>query len=320
LKKLIVISGATATGKTSFSLKIASLIKDEIQGLVKIINFDSLLFYKELNIGTAKPTLKERQGHEHLLIDITSAKNPMNAHQFIQLAENEINQCHKANIIPILVGGSAFYLRALIKGMYESTSISEELRSKLDQDYKENGITPFIDFLKKNDPTSIENLHENDHYRIIRAVEHYKQTGKPLSEEKKRMDELDPYDLSKAKNDWELHHIYLELPREEHWSYITRRTSQMISEGLVQEVKELLDNGFTGEEKPLQSIGYLETISFLKGEFEDDSAYSERISISTRQLAKSQRTFFKKITPKYTYHPIIDEEKLLRECKEFVLA
>ncbi len=320
MKKLIIISGATATGKTSFSLKIANLIKKEKLSQVKIINFDSLLFYKELNIGTAKPTLKEQDGHEHLLIDITTAKNPMNAHQYIQLAEKEINKCHSANIIPILVGGSAFYLRALIKGMYESTSISQELRERLDQEYKENGIKPFIEFLNKNDPASIETLHENDHYRIIRAVEHFEQTGKPLSEEKKRMDDLDPYDLSKGKNEWDLHHIYLELPREEHWSYITHRTNQMISKGLVQEVEGLLKNGFTGEEKPLQSIGYLETLSFLKGEFEDEAAFSERISISTRQLAKSQRTFFKKITPKSSYHPLKDEEKLLRECKDFILA
>jgi tRNA dimethylallyltransferase len=318
LKKLIIISGATATGKTSFSLKIADLIKNENLGSCKIINFDSLLFYKELNIGTAKPSLSERNGHEHLLIDITSAKDPINAHQYVQLAEKEILQCHNSNTIPILVGGSAFYLRALIKGMYESTSTDDQLREEVDLEYKDKGIKPIIDFLLKNDPKSMEVLHENDHYRIIRAYEYFKQTGKPLSSEKKRMDELNPYDLSTGKNGWQLHSIYLDLPKEEHWSYITQRTEAMIKAGLVQEVEELLKMGFTGTEKPLRSIGYLETLSFLKGEFKSTEDYQERISISTRQLAKSQRTFFKKITPKLSYHPLKDEEKLLKECREFI--
>lgn len=318
MKKLIIISGATATGKTSFSLKIADLIKNESLGKVKIINFDSLLFYKELNIGTAKPTLSERKDHEHLLIDITSAKAPINAHQYIQLAEKEILECHNSNIIPILVGGSAFYLRALIKGMYEAPSTDEDLRVKIDLEYKEKGIKPIIDFLSKNDPKSVEVLHQNDHYRLIRAYEFFKQTGKPLSAEKSRMDELNPYDLSTGINVWELHHIYLELPRDEHWSYITRRTEEMIEAGLVKEVEELLKDGFTGEEKPLNSIGYSETLSFIKGEFNSPKEYQERISISTRQLAKSQRTFFKKITPKLSYHPLQDEEKILHECREFI--
>lgn len=319
MKKLIIISGATATGKTEFSLKIADLIKNENLGSSKIINFDSLLFYKELNIGTAKPTLEERRGHEHLLIDIASITTPMNAHQYIELAEKEINDCHQEGSIPILVGGSAFYLRALIKGMYESCRISPELREQVDLEYKEKGIDPFISFLKKHDPKSHETLHENDHYRIIRAYEHFKQSGTPLSEEKERMDELNPYDLSLGKNDWELHHIYLELPKEEHWSYITSRTTSMIQQGLVLEVENLLKAGFTGSEKPLGSIGYTETLSFLKGEFKNEADYLERISISTRQLAKSQRTFFKKITPKSSYHPLKDELRLLAECKDFIL-
>lgn len=319
MKKLIIISGATATGKTSYSYKIADLIKNELSTEVAIINFDSLLFYKELNIGTAKPTAHELATHKHHLIDISSAKSPLNAHEYIQLAEKEIELCHEKKIIPILVGGSAFYLRALIKGMYESTTISNDLREELEKEYKENGIAPFIEFLKINDPKSMENLHENDHYRLIRAVEHFKQTGSPISLEKERMDELNPYDLSSGKHDWDLHHIYLDLPKAEHWGYITSRTKQMIDQGLVTEVENLLKDGFTGTEKPLGSIGYIETLAYLKDEFSSIEEYSERISISTRQLAKSQRTFFKKITPKYSYHPLQDEERILSECKNFVL-
>ncbi len=318
MKKLIIISGPTASGKTSYSIKIA----DEIQSKTKlkpvIINFDSLLFYKELNIGTAKPTTKERGGHPHLLIDLCSAKEPMNAHDYIQLAEEKILSCHKKGEIPILVGGSAFYLRALIKGMYESTKVSEESKQEVDQLYKAEGIKPFIDFLEKKDPETMKILHENDHYRIIRAYEHIIQTGQPFSLERKRMEALNPYDLSNGVHqDWELHHIFLDLPKEEHWSYITRRTKKMKEDGLVEEVKYLLSSGFTGEEKPLKSIGYVETLDFINSKFESEDDYLERISISTRQLAKSQRTFFKKITPKNSYHPIQDEEKILSEALEF---
>lgn len=235
------------------------------------------------------------------------------------MAEDEINKCHEAGDIPLLVGGSGFYLRALIKGMYESTTIDEKLKQEIDAEYKDQGIEPIINFLKENDPETMAHLHDNDHYRIIRAYEHIKQTGNPLSSERQRMEAKDPYDLSTgAHEDWNLHHIYLELPREEHWSYITRRTSQMIQDGLVKEVKELLENGFTGEEKPLKSIGYLETMGFIAGEFKTEEEFMERISISTRQLAKSQRTFFNKIHPKINYHPISDEVKLLSDCIDFI--
>ncbi len=272
-----------------------------------------------MNIGTAKPTKEERGEHPHLLIDICSAKEPMNAHDYIQQAENQINSCHQAGEIPILVGGSAFYLRALIKGMYESTKVDTESKKEIDSLYKEKGIKPFIEFLESKDPDTMKILHENDHYRIIRAYEHVLQTGQPFSVERKRMEALNPYDLSSGiHEDWEIHHIYLDLPKEEHWSYITRRTRQMLEDGLVGEVEKLLSSGFTGEEKPLKSIGYIETIEYLQNKFENESEYLERISISTRQLAKSQRTFFKKITPKFSYHPIKDEEEILKNAIDFV--
>lgn len=285
---------------------------------MRIINFDSLLFYKELNIGTAKPSAEERGDHPHFLIDLCSAKEPMNAHDYIQMAEAEIKKCHEDGEIPILVGGSAFYLRALIKGMYESTKIDEKLKAQIDSEYKENGIEPFISFLKEHDAETMEILHENDHYRIIRAYEHIRQTGEPFSNERKRMEANDPYDLAKGiHSDWSLHHIYLDLPKEEHWSYITGRTTSMVEGGLVEEVQDLLNSGFTGQEKPLNSIGYIETMDWINKKFESKEDYMERISISTRQLAKSQRTFFKKIHPKLTYHPLQDEAKILKEALEF---
>lgn len=253
------------------------------------------------------------------MMDICSISEPMNAHDYIEKAEAEIKKSHEAGEVPILVGGSAFYLRALIKGMYESKSIDSKLREEIDSQYKRDGISPFIDYLKEHDPETMDILHENDHYRIMRAYEHVYLTGEPFSEERKRMEALDPYDLSNGQHkDWEIHHIYLDIPKEEHWSYITGRTSSMIKNGLVEEVKNLLDSGFSGNEKPLKSIGYIETLDWIGGKFDSEEDYMERISISTRQLAKSQRTFFKKIHPKSSYHPLEDAEKILEEALKFI--
>ena len=203
--------------------------------------------------------------------------------------------------------------------MYKSQSIDQKLRDEINQDYETNGIEPVRDFLKKYDLDSYQSLHENDHYRLIRAYEHKLQTGEPISKEKKKFDDLNPYDLSQGiHTDWNIHHIYLDIPREEHWPYITDRTKLMFKNGLVTEVESLLKVGFTGEEKPLKSIGYVETINFLKGHFTSEEEYLERISISTRQLAKSQRTFFNKISPKMNYHPLHDEEKILANVIFFI--
>ena len=313
---VIVISGPTASGKTSTSLRLAKLL-----GEAAVVNFDSLLFYNELNIWTAKPNAKELAEVEHHLVDICSAKNHHNASDYIELAEQKIIELHKDNKAAILVGGSGFYLRALLKGMYESKKSDEALRLELDKELKENGITPFIDFLKEHDPESLEQLHENDHYRLVRAVEHFKTTGTKISEEKKKLDEARPYDFSVNKHpNWNIFHLYLDLPKDQHLKIIEARATQMIDEGLVEEVKNLLASGFSGDEKPLGSIGYKETIDYINGLFKSKEDYLERIVISTRQLAKSQRTFFKKVTPKETHHPLNDVEEIDKKVLEFIKA
>ena len=297
MAKVIIISGPTATGKTRSSILLAKKIDAEI------VNFDSLLFYKELSIGTAKPTLEEQGGVIHHLINVVSVKTPLNASDFILKAERKIEEILSQNKNVILVGGSAFYLRALIKGMYDDNPISNELRSEVEDLFEDKGIDPFIDFLKKHDPNSLENLHPNDHYRLLRAYEYFKSTGLPISKQKKKLDQNDPYDFSRNNHPhWDIIHIHLDLPKNQHFELIQKRTKKMVEEGLIKEVENLLQKGFSGEEKPLKSIGYKETIAYIKGEFKGLQEYRERISISTRQLAKSQRTFFKKIHPKLEFN------------------
>jgi tRNA dimethylallyltransferase len=317
-KKIIFISGPTASGKTSTSISLSkALIENSIPS--EVVNFDSLLFYKELNIGTAKPTTEEMQGITHHLVSCQSAKEPMNASDFLDKADNLLRELTEAGKVPIFVGGSGFYLRAFIKGMYESTPISEEIREKVEAIYQEKGIEFFREFLKENDPASYDQLHENDHYRNIRAYEHFIQNGTPISEQKEKLDESKPYDFSINRlTEYEFHHIYLDIEKSEHWEIIVSRCEKMVKDGLVQEMKELLNSGFTGEEKPLKSIGYKETFDFINDKFESEKDYIERMAISTRQLAKSQRTFFKKVTPKSTYHPINDRDLIISQALSFV--
>ena len=295
-------------------------MKKETKKSVAIVNFDSLLFYKELNIGTAKPLLSEREEVPHYMVDVCSINNPMNASLFANEARKLINNLHKNETIPILVGGSGFYLRALLKGMYQCPSLPENLKIENQKLFQKEGITPFLNQLKKVDYKSYVNLHPNDTYRIMRAFEFYQVTKKPISEEKERLDSQDPYDFSKIEHlNWDIYQTYLNLPKSDHQQIIENRTQKMIEDGLVEEVKELLDKGATGTEKPLLSIGYKETIQLLQGIFDNQKAYQERINISTRQLAKAQRTFFKKVQHKNTFNPLHEIEIAVDQMVQFTL-
>jgi tRNA dimethylallyltransferase len=307
--KIIIVAGPTASGKTSTSISIAKKLAGEI------VNFDSLLFYQELNIGTAKPTMEEMSQVPHHLVSTHQVKHPINAADFIKLALPIIHDIHSRGKIVILVGGSGFYLQALLKGMYQSETTSLEVRDKSEKLYTSEGITPFRKFLERNDPISYELYHENDHYRIRRACEHFWMSGTPFSSSREDM----PHQTDESPEvlfNWNIFFCYLDLPKDKHLEIITKRTEQMLSTGLVQEVKALLANGHTGDEKPLKSIGYKEVIEYIAGKFTDITACSQRISISTRQLAKAQRTWFKKIE-KNEYNSLEDQEKLLSDCSQF---
>lgn len=318
MNKLIIISGPTASGKTKTSIELAKKIESSLKKKCLIINFDSLLFYKEISIGTAKPTLTERQGIEHAMIDIESIANPMNASSYIDKAQTIIQNCMQQNICPILVGGSAFYLRALLKGMYDTGEASMEATSDVENLYKEHGIGPILDYLKLNDPEALNFLHINDHYRLMRAAIHHKSSNQKISDQKKISDQNNPYDFESNKHHWKILHIYLDLPKEEHYEIIKTRTQLMFKEGLLEEIEKLASLGFQLDEKPLASIGYKEAIELRNGLFRSTEECMERISISTRQLAKSQRTFFKKITPKLLFNPLSDQDKIFSSVELFL--
>lgn len=316
-KKTIIVSGPTGCGKTSTSIEIGKKLKaNGIESV--IVNFDSLCFYKELNIGTAKPTKEERAQHPHSLIDIVSIQDDFNSSHFINLAEQEIEKLHSNGIIPILVGGSAFYLRALVKGMYETEATPDSIKKEIEEIAKKDRLPGLVKKLEELDPQAMEALHPNDEYRITRALEHCMTTGQKWSEQKKLKDEIDPYDLeNNIDKDWEIFHIYLNLSKEEHYPLIENRARKMVESGLVEEVQKLLKQGYTGEEKAMGSIGYKEVVAWLGEETQNKESLIDQIFIHTRQLAKSQRTFFNKIHPKIEFHPLHDQEKVQSEALKF---
>jgi tRNA dimethylallyltransferase len=311
-KFVIIISGPTASGKTSTSINLAKKFNGEI------VNFDSLLFYKELNIGTAKPDLEEQESIPHHMVSGHSIMSPINAADFVEEATPIINNCHKKGKNVFLVGGSGFYLQAVIKGMYKSETTSDDILKRSEELYTSEGIDTFREILKEKDVISYELYHQNDHYRIRRAVEHFWMTGVKFSESRAKMSQntdASPVEI----NGWKVLHIYLDLPKEKHFEIIQKRTSQMVEAGLIDEVKNLIKNGATGNEKPLKSIGYKETIGYINGEFDSIDSYKERLSINTRRLAKSQRTWFKK-QEKHCYNALTDTEQIEKICRDFIAS
>lgn len=304
-KKIILLIGPTATGKTRLSIQLAKHLHTEI------VNADSLLFYKELSIGVAKPSAAQIREVTHHLIDISSVNNSVNAMDFCNTAIPIIrNFFNKHENKPIIIcGGSGFYIRALLLGMYDSPTTSKEIAYKSEMLYKENGIEPFLNILKINDEETFKKLHTNDHYRIRRAVEHWWMTQTPLSISHKIKMEQNLKSPFWKKEGWKILPLYIDIPKNQHQLVIESRTEQMIQEGLIDEVKKLLEQ-FSGNEKPLQSIGYKEVQQFLNGNITSIEKLKEEIIISTRQLAKSQRTWFANMEKVELKYPNFFEESL----------
>ena len=310
--KVIVISGPTASGKTDMAIALAEKFGGEI------VNFDSLLLYKEINIGTAKPTADERKTIPHHMIDVRSISHSMNAADYAREALPIIETILSEKKHVYLVGGSGFYLQALLKGMYDSPTTPSEITIRSDELYASEGIKPFLETLKQNDPHSFQRYHENDHYRIRRAVEHWWTTGLPLSHAREEKEQSNVILDRPTIHGWDILHLYLDLPKEEHLKIIEKRTDKMLQNGLIAEVQSLLAAGFTGLEKPLQSIGYKESLDYIFGVYKTLSACRERIIISTRQLAKSQRTWFKRDQFKKTYHPLEERNEIFLQVEKFI--
>ena len=279
IDRVLVILGPTCVGKTQVSLKLADIFKGEI------VSFDSRQIYKFMDIGTAKPTREEREKIPHHMIDLISPDEKFTAADYGKEAREIIRQIVKRNKQPIAVGGSGLYLKALIRGFFAGPKADEKIREKLEREAQEFGEPYLFSRLKEVDPPAAERIHPNDLVRIIRALEVYELTGKPISIWQLKGD-YEPFPMQFVK-------IGLNLERRKLYQRINLRVDEMISKGFLNEVKKLKEKGFTPKLKALRSVGYQELFDHLEEKLNLQEAI-EKIKLNTRHYAKRQLTWFRK--------------------------
>ena len=288
--KIILISGPTASGKSNFAIKLAKKIKGEI------INADSMQVYKELKILSARPLKKEYQKIQHHLYGFQNVKNNFSTGKWLKLATKKISIIKKRKKIPILVGGTGLYFKALTDGLVKIPNIPSKLRNEIRNYQKKIGQKKFYKKLIKLDPLINEKINSTDVQRSIRAYEVKLYTKKSL---------IDWFKNTKSKftND-DFFKIYVDFPREDLLVRISSRVDEMLKQGAIKEVKKFLKLKISFDKTPNKIIGINEIKDFL-GKKSDLNEVKEKITIKTRQYAKRQSTWargqmknWQKINPK----------------------
>ncbi|MBE5734969.1 MAG: tRNA (adenosine(37)-N6)-dimethylallyltransferase MiaA [Clostridiales bacterium] len=288
----IIILGPTACGKTSISIELAKELNTEI------ISADSMQIYKDLNIGSAKVTQQEAQGIQHHMIDIIPSDATFSVSEYKILAEKIASRMIEESKIPIIAGGTGFYLTALIENnIYGLCEGDNSIRQKYIQIASEKGNIYVHNILNKIDPVSAQKLHPNDIKRVIRAIEIYEVTGKTKTE-------LELENKKQISNSI-LHPLIIGLnlsTREKLYSKIDKRVDIMFEEGLLDEVKHLIcDKGLTINNQSMQGIGYKEFFDYFSGNATIDETKS-KICLNTRHYAKRQLTYFNKFNIEKWYN------------------
>jgi tRNA dimethylallyltransferase len=280
-KSVLIIAGPTASGKSALAIELAKKINGEI------ISADSMQVYKYMNIGTAKASEKELSEIKHHLIDVLYPDEPFSVAIFKEMAENAIKDISERGKIPIIAGGTGFYINALLYGTDFSSAEKEaddSYRNHLLTLAEEKGKEYIHTMLFKVDPESAEKIHFNNIKRVIRALEFYHETGTKISEHNKNEKSRD-----KAYHDFM---FVLHMNRDILYDRINQRVDQMIEEGLVKEVHGLLHMGYDRSLISMQGLGYKEIIRYIDGECTLEEAV-DTLKQSTRHFAKRQITWFK---------------------------
>lgn len=279
-KPLVILTGPTAVGKTALSIKLASEIGGEI------ISADSMQVYRQMDIGSAKIKPEEMGGIPHHLIDILEPEEEFNVCLFEKLALEAMEQIYERGHIPVVVGGTGFYIQALL---YQIDFTEEETdtayRDKLWQLGEEKGNHYLHELLRKVDPKSAEEIHENNRKRVIRALEFYENCGKPISTHNKEQRQK-----TSAYNSC---YFVLTDDRKKLYERIESRVDQMLSKGLVDEVRTLKERGCNASMVSMQGLGYKEILEYLDGRCSLLEAV-EKIKKETRHFAKRQLTWFRR--------------------------
>ena len=275
--KILIICGPTASGKTALAVECAKLLKTEV------ISADSMYIYKNLDVGTAKPTSVEMYGVKHHLIDVVEPFDTFSVSDYKKTAEPILQLLLDNGKIPIICGGTGFYINSLLYDLsYGNGKDNLEAREKYKRVAEEKGNLAVYEILKDLDPDTASKLHYNDVKRVIRALEIY-ESGVKKSE---IIDDFTP------KYDYKAYSI--DFPRETLYERINNRVDVMVKNGLIDEIENLLTNGVTKENQCMQAIGYKEIIDYLDGTITLEQAI-ENIKLNTRHYAKRQITFFKRL-------------------------
>lgn len=279
-KPLIILTGPTAVGKTKASIGLAKALNGEI------ISADSMQVYKEMDIGSAKIRPEEMQGVKHYLVDVLEPDEEFHVVRFQQMAKQAMEEIYAKGKVPIVVGGTGFYIQALLYDIdFTESNEDTTYREELEGLAKEHGAEYLHKMLQAVDPASAESIHANNVKRVIRALEFYKLTGQRISEhnEKERAKES-PYDFF---------YFVLNDDRKLLYDRIDLRIDQMLEEGLLEEVTALRNKGYTKDMVSMQGLGYKEILDYLNGA----CTLEEAIYIlkrDTRHFAKRQLTWFRR--------------------------
>lgn len=276
-KPVIVIAGPTAVGKTKLSLQVAEKLEGEI------VSADSMQIYRYMNIGTAKPEPAEMRRIKHYMIDIVDPWQEFSVAIYQRMAKECIEEIQSRGKIPLVVGGTGLYINSLVYDLdFANTMSDKKYRAHLIKLVGEKGKPYLYNMLKKIDPETAERLHKNDVKRVIRALEVYHCSGKPMSKTRNSLKKASPYDLI----------IFgLRRERKELYKRVERRVDGMIEAGLIDEVKGLVDMGCNRRMVSMQGLGYKEIISFLEGECTLPEAV-DILKRNTKRFAKRQFTWF----------------------------
>ena len=277
--KVIVICGPTASGKTSLSIEVAKKIDGEI------ISCDSMQIYKDMNIGTAKPTVEEMQGIPHYMLDFVLPSERYSVADFKEAATDRIEDILKREKVPIIVGGTGLYVDALTKNItYPEIEIDLEYRKQLEELIKENGLESLYEEAKKIDEKAMQTISKNDKKRIMRVLEIYHQTGKTKTQlESESRLTPPPYEYIV---------FAINMEREKLYERINKRVDIMIDQGLIEEV-ETMTKKYEEFPTAMQGLGYKEVVSYLKKEITKEEMI-EKLKMETRRYAKRQLTWFRK--------------------------
>ena len=279
-RPLVILTGPTAVGKTALSVAFAKAINGEI------ISADSMQVYRHMDIGSAKVTKEEMEGVPHHLIDVLEPAEEFNVVLFQKMARQAAEEIESRGHIPILVGGTGFYIQALLYNIdFAENDEDRRLRRSLEEIAKEQGASALYEKLRAVDPESCEIIHANNVKRVIRAIEFYEKTGKKISaHNREQRENISPYRFA---------YFVLNDDREKIYRQIDQRVDLMMERGLVEEVRALRAMGCSRGMVSMQGLGYKEILSYLEGEISQEEAVY-LIKRDTRHFAKRQLTWFKR--------------------------